>query len=120
MLSEAPITREITRLLRRRKDGDREILSRLVSLAYDDLHAIAEGYLRRAQVKGPQISDRRHFFTFAAQVMRLILVDQAPQSRAQKRPGSGARVPLHEELAWIDAADEELLALHTALDELEA
>ena len=29
-------------------------------------------------------------------------------------------MPLHEELAWIDAADEELLALHTALDELEA
>src|SRR5215470_5483053 len=84
MLSEAPITREITQLLRRWKDGDREILSRLISLAYDDLHAIAEGYLRRerathslqatalvnelylrlAQVKGPQISDRRHFFTF--------------------------------------------------------
>jgi RNA polymerase sigma factor (sigma-70 family) len=29
-------------------------------------------------------------------------------------------VPLHEEMAWIDAASEEMLVLNTALDELEA
>jgi RNA polymerase sigma factor (sigma-70 family) len=36
-----------------------------------------------------------------------------------KRPSSAVRVPLHEELAWIDAASEEMIALNTALDELE-
>jgi DNA-directed RNA polymerase specialized sigma24 family protein len=30
------------------------------------------------------------------------------------------RVPLHEEMAWIDAASEEMLALDAALDQLEA
>jgi RNA polymerase sigma factor (TIGR02999 family) len=140
MPSEPPITHEITQLLRRWNKGDRQILSDLVSLAYDDLHTIAEGYLRRessthtlqatglvselylrlARVNGAQISDRRHFYTFSAQLMRLILIDHARRSRAQKRSGSGARIPLHEEMAWIDAGNEEFLALHAALDELEA
>jgi RNA polymerase sigma factor (TIGR02999 family) len=112
----------------------------LASLAYEDLHAIAIGYLRRedaghtlqatglvnelylrlAQVRGVELSNRRHFYTFAAQLMRMILIDHARQTRALKRPGSSARVPLHEEMAWIDASNEEMLALDAALDQLEA
>jgi RNA polymerase sigma factor (TIGR02999 family) len=53
-------------------------------------------------------------------MMRMILIDHARQTRAQKRPGSAKRVPLHEEMAWIDAASEEMLALDAALDQLEA
>ncbi len=140
MSPEAPIPSEITRLLHRWKKGDRDALASLASLAYDDLHAIAAGYLRRegaghtlqatglvnelylrlARLRGVQLTDRRHFFTFAAQLMRMILIDYARQSRALKRPGSTTRVPLHEEMAWIDAASEEMLALDAALDQLEA
>jgi RNA polymerase sigma factor (TIGR02999 family) len=140
MALDAPIPREITVLLRRWNEGDREALAGLASLAYDDLRSIASGYLRResaghtlqatglvselyvrlAQVKGVALTDRRHFFAFAAQLMRMILIDYARQSAAQKRPSSGARVPLHEEMAWIDAAGEEMFALNSALDELEA
>jgi len=47
MPSETPIPSEITRLLHRWKAGDREALASLASLAYEDLHAIASGYLRR-------------------------------------------------------------------------
>lgn len=138
MPPDAPIQREITRLLHRWKTGDHEALASLASLAYEDLHAIAMGYLRReapghtlqatglvnelylrlAQVRGIELTNRRHFYTFAAQVMRMILIDHARQSRALKRHGSG-RVPLHEEMAWIDAASEEMLALDAALDQLE-
>lgn len=136
---DAPVPREITRLLHRWKKGDRDALASLASLAYDELHAIAVGYLRRedaghtlqatglvnelylrlAHVRGVQLTDRRHFYTFAAQLMRMILIDHARQSRALKRPGS-VRVPLHEEMAWIDASSEEMLALDAALDQLEA
>jgi RNA polymerase sigma factor (TIGR02999 family) len=140
MPSETPIPSEITRLLHRWKAGDREALASLASLAYEDLHAIASGYLRRedpghtlqatglvnelylrlSQVRGIQLTDRRHFYAFAAQLMRMILIDHARQSHAQKRPGSDIRVPLHAEMAWIDASSEEMLALDAALDQLEA
>lgn len=140
MPSDASVPSDITRLLRRWKAGDREALASLASVAYEDLHAIAAGYLRRespghtlqatglvnelylrlAQVKGVELTDRRHFFTFAAQMMRRILIDCARQSGAKKRAGSSVRVPLHEEMAWIDASSEELLSLDSALDQLEA
>jgi RNA polymerase sigma factor (TIGR02999 family) len=140
MDSESPTPREITRLLQRWKRGDREALASLASLAYDDLRAIATGYLRRestghtlqatalvnelylrlARVKGIELVDRRHFYTFTAQLMRMILIDHARQANALKRPGSSTRVPLHEEMAWIDASSEEMLSLDAALDELEA
>jgi RNA polymerase sigma factor (TIGR02999 family) len=130
---------EITVLLNRWKEGDREALAGLASVAYDDLRAIASGYLRRessghtlqatglvnelylrlAQVRSVKLTDRRHFFAFAAQLMRMILIDHARQARALKRPGSGMRVPLHEEMAWVDASSSELLSLDSALDELE-
>jgi len=135
-----PLPREITRLLRRWKAGDKEALASVASLAYDDLRSIASAYLRRessghtlqatglvnelylrlAQVKGLELTDRRHFYAFAAQLMRMILIDHARRTRAQKRVGSAVRVPLHDEIAWIDAASDDMLALDGALDQLEA
>lgn len=140
MAVETPLPSEITRLLHRWQVGDREALEALASAAYDDLRAIAAGYLRRersghtlqatglvnelylrlAQIRSVQIGDRRHFYAFAAQLMRLILIDHARQARAGKRPGSQARVPLHEEIAWVDATGNEMLDLDVALNELEA
>ena len=140
MTVETPFPSEITRLLHRWQEGDREALGALASAAYDDLRAIAAGYLRRersghtlqatglvnelylrlTQIRSVQIEDRRHFYAFAAQLMRLILIDHARQARAGKRPGSHARVPLHDEIAWVDATSDEMLELDIALNELEA
>jgi RNA polymerase sigma factor (TIGR02999 family) len=140
MAVETPLPSEITRLLHRWQVGDREALGALASAAYDDLRAIAAGYLRRersghtlqatglvnelylrlTQIRSVQIEDRRHFYAFAAQLMRLILIDHARQARAGKRPGSHARVPLHDEIAWVDATSDEMLDLDVALNELEA
>jgi RNA polymerase sigma factor (TIGR02999 family) len=139
MPPDRPIPHEITQLLHLWKEGDREAFQSIVTLAYDDLRAIALGYLRRgsggqtlqvtglvnelylklAQVRGTTLKDRRHFFAFAAQLMRMILIDYSRQSRALKRPSSGERIPLHEEMAWVDAASEEVITLNSALDELE-
>jgi RNA polymerase sigma factor (TIGR02999 family) len=136
----SPLPSEITQLLHRWKEGDRESFQELVTLAYNDLRAIALGYLQRrdsgntlqatslvnelylklSQVRGAALKDRRHFYAFAAQLMRMILIDHARQTKALKRPSSAERVPLHEEMAWIDAASEDMLWLNTALDELEA
>ena len=140
MPSQPPIQQDITRLLHRWEEGDREAFQEVVTLAYGDLRAIALGYLQRgaaghtlqatglvnelylklAQVRGTSLKDRNHFYAFAAQLMRMILIDYSRQSKALKRPSSAERVPLHDEMAWIDAASENIIALNTALDELEA
>jgi len=140
MSAEGAMPAEITRLLHRWAEGDRQALAQLASLAYGDLRVIASRYLRRehaghtlqatglvnelyvrlAQSAGLQIADRKHFYALAAQMMRMILVDYARQSNAQKRAGSHTRVPLHEELAWVDASSEEMLALDAALEQLGA
>ena len=74
--------------------------------------------MRLARIKQIDLIDRRHFYTFAAQMMRLILIDYARQSQAVKRPRSADRVPLRNGL--IDASSLEMLALDAALDQLEA
>jgi RNA polymerase sigma factor (TIGR02999 family) len=132
---------DITVLLERWRKGDRSVLSTLTSLTYHDLHAIAVGYLHREspdhtlQATGLvnelyirlvshnrlQLTNRRHFYAFAALVMRRILCDYARETNALKRPGGQSlRVPLHPEMAWVNATGEEMLALDRALDELEA
>jgi RNA polymerase sigma factor (TIGR02999 family) len=132
---------EITALLRLWNEGDRKALASLASLAYDDLRNIAQRHLRREsrfhtlQATGlvnelfirlirqseVNLSDRRHFYAFAAMMMRRILTDYARQALSQKRPtGQAVRVPLHDEIAWIDASGKDMLDLDMALMELEA
>ena len=132
---------EITALLRLWNEGDRKALESLASLAYDDLRNIAHRHLRREsrfhtlQATGLvnevfirllrqsdiNLSDRQHFYAFAAMMMRRILTDYARQALSQKRPtGQAERVPLHDEIAWIDASGKDMLDLDMALMELEA
>src|SRR3954451_24917723 len=98
----------ITEILSRVGSGDREAFNHLIPLVYQELHRIAEGYLRRewqngtmqptallheayvrlAEHGGGTLQSRAHFFGVAARVMRQILVDHARSRHAQKR-GSG-------------------------------
>lgn len=114
-------------------------LERLLPHVYPDLHAIARGYLRRGSspitlqttavvndlfvkllTKRPKyIENRRHFYVLAARVMRHALIDHYRQSETDRRGGTHQRVPLHEELAWVDAAGEDIVALDQALSELQ-
>lgn len=67
-------------------------------------------------------SNRAHFFGFAAQTMRHILVDHARRHRAQRRGGDDLRlVPLDEAFGVAATAQDEvdLLDLDTALKNLE-
>src|SRR5689334_19385567 len=102
---------EVTRLLLAWRQGDAKALERLIPLVYDELHLMAERYLRRERpghtlqpsaivneaylrLLGRQSSDwqnRAHFFAVAAQSMRRILVEHARHRDAKKRGGQGAR-----------------------------
>jgi RNA polymerase sigma factor (TIGR02999 family) len=130
---------DLVPLLDRWRNGDPQALPALAGLAYGDLREIAgklllgerpghtlqatglvnELYLRLAQVRLACFSSPQLFLSFAARTMRMILVDHARQARALKRPGSRLRVPLHENMAWVDAAGDQMLELEQALLELE-
>jgi len=131
---------EITELLQRWSDGDRHALGKVVEKAYKEFRAIAHGYLRRERgdagvdttvlvhefylrlfrQRKPTWKDRKHFYTFAAHMMRLILVDHARSIMAGKREGDRAAITLTPEIAGADAFQPEVLDLHAALEELES
>jgi RNA polymerase sigma factor (TIGR02999 family) len=63
--------------------------------------------------------DREHFFSIVAAELRRVLIDQARLRLAQKREGNQRRVPLSDDLSWIDARGQDMLDFDRALDELE-
>lgn len=129
---------DVTILLEQWRLGDAGAFDRLAPAVYDHLHKVASGYLLRErpghtlqatglvhelflrllQSQSVVYRDRAHFFTFAAKVMRRILVDYSRRSKSQKRGDGTERLPLSEELAWVDAGSTDMLDLDVALDEL--
>jgi RNA polymerase sigma factor (TIGR02999 family) len=128
---------DLTQMLRRWTAGDADALDRLVSDVYPDLHTMAarflsrerpgtlqatalvhDLYLKLLKQRPGHFENRRAFFGFAASVMRHILVDHVRARRSQKRGADRERVPLSDELSFVDADSDELLDLTTAIDEL--
>ncbi len=130
---------EVTRLLEDWRAGNPEAFNSLIPLVYDQLHRIAVGlmrgertdhtlqptallnelYMRLLHQRKVTWSDRAHFFTFTARLMRNILTDHARAHLAQRR-GGGFDLPLSPDLAWIGSSAEELLDLNAALARLQA
>src|SRR3954471_7839891 len=127
---------EVTRLLEAAHRGDRQAAADLLPLVYAELRKLAaarlaaekpgqtldatalvhEAYLR---LVGEQRFDGRgHFFAAAAEAIRRILVEQARRRQAAKRGGQRQREDLDPDRLAAPAPDDELLALHEALDRL--
>jgi RNA polymerase sigma factor (TIGR02999 family) len=129
---------EITLLLTRWKEGDPDAFGELVPLVYPHLREVAGAYIRREKDPGllqatslvhelylrlrnqrkADWEDRVHFYTFAAKVMRMILIDHARSVQAERHGGTAEHVPLSDDLAWVELGSPELLELDRALDEL--
>ncbi|MFN7937108.1 MAG: ECF-type sigma factor [Bryobacteraceae bacterium] len=128
---------DITVLLEDWARGDRSAVDRLAPLVYPELQSLARSNLRRSgraslqttevvnelfikllAKRPPKMENRRHFFVLASKMMRLALIDHYRQSVAEKR-GPGERVPLHENLLWVEATSEDILTFDKALNELE-
>jgi RNA polymerase sigma factor (TIGR02999 family) len=131
---------DITDLLIRWHEGDRDALDELVPRIYGEMRAIAahllrgerpgqlldtgalvhEAYLRLVDQQRMSWNGRAHFFGAAANAMRRVLVDQARRRLAGKR-GKGV---VHEELDLAVTIaiepDLDVLALNQALDGLAA
>jgi len=131
---------EITVLLLKWKDGEPQAFEQLMPLVYPHLREVAAAYVRRERNPGVMqatvlvhelylrllkqnktvLADRCHFYTFAAKVMRLILIDHARETQALRRGGGVQHVPLSHDLPWVDVGSAEILQLNIALDELQA
>jgi RNA polymerase sigma factor (TIGR02999 family) len=129
---------EITQLLSRWEQGEPGAVESLAPLVYDQLRGIAEAFLRRERpdhtlqptavvnevfmdllrLRRLAINDRAHFFAFAAQLTRRVLVDSARKAKSEKRGGGWTRIPLDAELAWLSNESAESLDLSEALNEL--
>jgi len=79
---------------------------------------VHEAWLRLVGDTNPKFDGRAHFFAAAAEAMRRILIENARRKRALRHGGGQARVDIHE--VEIAAAEDELLAVHEALDKLSA
>jgi RNA polymerase sigma factor (TIGR02999 family) len=77
---------------------------------------VHEAWLRLAGKS--QWNNRQHFFRAAAQAMHRILVDRARQRRAEQRGGGLQQTELTESKGLASAPDDELLAVHEALERL--
>jgi RNA polymerase sigma factor (TIGR02999 family) len=130
----------ITQLLQQAGQGDATAAGAILPLVYDELRKLAaqkmnreapgqtlqatalvhEAWLRLGGDHQPEWRNRAHFFSAAAEAMRRILIDNARRKNALRHGGRMERVSLE----FLDLAtgmeDDQLLALHEALDRLEA
>ena len=129
---------DVTVLLRRWTEGDREALDELVPQVYSELRRLSRHYLRRGprgsmqttalineafvrliDQDGVDWESRKQFFGIAARTMRNILVDQVRRKTAEKRGGGFEDIPFDEERFAVDSYGRwDLLALDEALTAL--
>jgi RNA polymerase sigma factor (TIGR02999 family) len=127
-----------TELLRAWSQGDRAALDRLIPLVYEELHRLAqrymrqerpdhtlqatslvnEAYLRLIDVNRIEFRNRTHFLALAAQMMRRILVEFARNRHRQKRGGRAVRVSLDEVQELPESTTPDVVVLSDALNGL--
>jgi RNA polymerase sigma factor (TIGR02999 family) len=129
---------DVTRILNRIQAGDSRATEELPRLIYEELQKLAaskmarekpghtlqatalvhEAWIKLAGSDRQQWRDRGHFFGAAAEAMRRILIDQARRKAASKRGEAVSLEEVHESRIELCAPDEEMLAVHEALDGL--
>ena len=129
---------EVTLLLKAMQGGDPTASEKLLPLVYNELHRLAESYMRRERpnhtlqptalinetylrLTGDTINwqNRGHFVGVAANIMRRVLVDHARAHKAGIRGGNLQRVELEEGVAISKERSTEMLLLDDALNKLE-
>jgi RNA polymerase sigma factor (TIGR02999 family) len=132
-------TADVTQLLQRWSEGDRDALDRLVPLVYEHLRRVAhqrlryedtspslnttalvhEAYFKLVDLRRARFRDRAHFLAMASRVMRRLLIDHARARRAARRGGGAAAVELTDALSVSDSQADALTELDDALRRLE-
>jgi len=125
----------VTQLLIKWGNGNKEVLDELLPIVYDELHRQAARYLRRERVghtlqttalvhevflrlaaaECPDWRHRVHFLAVAARAMRRVLIDLARARRTSKRGAGAMHLPLDTSLPAPSNPRVDLLALDEAL-----
>jgi len=138
-MTSDPASREVSRILREAREGDRVDVEALLPLVYDHLRAIAtrqmekerpdhllqptglvhEAYLRLVGREPLAWASKAHFYGAAAEAMRRILIDHARARDSRKRGGGRLRISL--DLIGLATREDpaEILAVDEALSRLE-
>jgi RNA polymerase sigma factor (TIGR02999 family) len=129
---------EATLLLTAVEQGDPKAAGKLLELLYDELRRLAaskmareepgqtlqptalvhEAWLRLVGSQNPKFENRAHFFSAAAEAMRRILIDRARYKLRIRHGGNLERVDLEGQDLAAPADDQQLVAVHEALDNL--
>jgi RNA polymerase sigma-70 factor, ECF subfamily len=80
---------------------------------------VHEAWFKLVGQREVQWQGRAHFFAIASTVMRRLLVDHARKRRRDKRGGDAKRVPLDDKTPLSVERDEDVLAVHDALERLD-
>ncbi len=131
---------QLTLLIHRWVEGDRQALDEIVPIVYDRLRELAhqrrwtapgaatlnttelvhEAYLSLFDASHIGLRDRSHFLALASRVMRNLLVDHARARKADKRGGGRAPFELRSDLLISDDKVEAVAELDEALKRLES
>ena len=131
---------DVTLLLGRWRDGDKDALDALMPVVYRNLRDVArarlrnegtrqslqttdlvhEAYLRLVEIDDLTFENRAHFFAIAARLMRRILVDHARRRNADKRGGGRTMLDVEDVAPGVAPLSVDVLALDRALEELAA
>ena len=84
----------------------------------DTTSLVHETYLRVLKSGRIEVSERPRFLAYAARVMRSIIVDFVRQRHAERRGGGDPHVPLDTAAESVPSAEDEVLRVSQALDEL--
>ena len=129
---------EVTQLLANWSHGDHAALEKLIPLVYEELRRLShrymkgqrpdhtlqttalvnEAYLRLADQRKPNFTNRSHFLAVAAKAMRQILVDHAKAQQRQKRGAGASKIDLDEAALISPEQTGAILDLNDALERL--
>jgi RNA polymerase sigma factor (TIGR02999 family) len=128
-------SKDITALLVEWSSGNQGAINELVPLVYSELRQLAaralrherpghtlrptalvhELYLKLIDQRRVVCKDRDHFFAFASQIIRRVLVSYARRHNSLKRGGGQTKVALGESIIPSPCPDVDLVALDDAL-----
>src|SRR5579883_2812153 len=132
---------EVTLLIRRAQQGDRDAAERAFALLYADLRTLArrrlsrsrrnavlettelvnEAYLRLTRAASIRAQDRAGYLAYASRAMRSVIVDLVRARLAARRGGGASCLTLDTAVSsQVASGEDEIIRVHEALEELAA
>ncbi len=135
-------TTSVTELIKAADNNVPQAVNRLFDVLYKDLRRVAsarlhangraadmsptillhETYERLVQLQELRVSDRKQFFTYAATVMRSVIVDMARARMAERRGGGAVEIPINTvmEASLASPLNDSVVQVNEALHQLAA